>query len=76
MIKSYYWLINDVTIKSDLGGSKMIKKDDRKRSTYRFNKELEEIIKRESSRLGISKNAYVQIKLFEALKSRKQLINS
>ena len=46
----------------------MVKKDDRKRSTYRFNKELEEIIKRESSRLGISKNAYVQIKLLEILK--------
>ena len=76
MIKSYYWLINDVTIKSDLGGSKMTKKDERKRSTYRFNQELEEIIKRESSRLGISKNAYVQTKLLEALKSRKQLINS
>ena len=76
MIKSYYWLINDVTIKSNLGGSKMTKKDERKRSTYRFNQELEEIIKRESSTLGISKNAYVQIKLFEALKSRKQLINS
>ena len=54
----------------------MVKKDDRKRSTYRFNQELEEIIKREASRLGISKNAYVQIKLLEALKSRKQLINS
>ena len=34
----------------------MVKKDDRKRSTYRFNQELEEIIKREASRLGISKN--------------------
>ena len=71
MIKSYYWLINDVTIKSDLGGSKMIKKDDRKRSTYRFNKELEEIIKRESSRLGISKYAYVQIKLIKKKKKSK-----
>ena len=49
----------------------MIKKDDRKRSTYRFNKELEEIIKRESSRLGISKNAYVQIKLIEAIQKSK-----
>ena len=76
IVKSYYWLINDVTIKSDIGGSKMTKKDERKRSTYRFNQELEEIIKRESSRLGISKNAYVQTKLLEALKSRKQLINS
>ena len=46
----------------------MIKKDERKRSTYRFNQELEEIIKRESSKLGISKNAYVQIKLLEILK--------
>lgn len=50
----------------------MIKKDDRKRSTYRFTKELEEIIKRESSKLGISKNAYVQIKLSEALSGQER----
>ena len=49
----------------------MTKKDERKRSTYRFNQELEEFIKREASRLGISKNAYVQIKLREFLKIQK-----
>ncbi len=49
----------------------MTKKDERKRSTYRFNQELEEIIKREASRLGISKNAYVQIKLLEAIQKSK-----
>ena len=49
----------------------MTKKDERKRSTYRFNQELEEIIKREALRLGISKNAYIQIKLSEVLKMQK-----
>ena len=42
-----------------------MKKEERKRSTYRFTKELEEVIKNEASKLGISKNAYVQIKLTE-----------
>ena len=45
----------------------MNKITERKRSTYRFTMELEEIIKRESDRLGISKNAYVQVKLNEML---------
>ena len=45
----------------------MNKINERKRSTYRFTIELEEIIKKESDRLGISKNAYVQVKLNEML---------
>lgn len=48
-----------------------MKKEERKRSTYRFTKELEAIIKNESTKLGISKNAYVQIKLSEILKKGK-----
>ena len=45
----------------------MTKKEERKRSTYRFNKELEAFIIKESTRLGVSKNAYAQIKLTELL---------
>ena len=49
----------------------MTKVEERKRSTYRFNRDLEKAISEEAMKLGVSKNAYVQIKLTQLLQSEK-----
>lgn len=49
----------------------MTKVEERKRSTYRFNRDLEKAISEEAIKLGVSKNAYVQIKLTQMLQSEK-----
>lgn len=41
----------------------------KKRSTYRITPELDRIITQQAEKLGISKNAYLQITLAEALEN-------
>ncbi|MGE5397705.1 MAG: toxin-antitoxin system HicB family antitoxin [Chitinophagales bacterium] len=50
----------------------------KKRSTYRITPELDRIITQQAERLGISKNAYLQITLTEALENvndQQRIIN-
>lgn len=42
-----------------------------KRNTYRFTPELEQIITLEATKLGISKNAFVQMTLVKTLEINK-----
>jgi hypothetical protein len=43
----------------------------KKRSTYRFTQELEQSVIQEAKKLGISKNAFVQMTLAKALENDK-----
>jgi hypothetical protein len=43
----------------------------KKRSTYRFTQELEQSVIREAKKLGISKNAFVQMTLAKSLENDK-----
>jgi len=46
---------------------------DKKRSTYRFTPDLDQIITEEAKKLGISKNAFVQMTLAKALEVNKAI---